>query len=205
MDLSVDQASDPKPIDFIKPKLNSAPSVGHNPNPKPSGHEVDPPIDQASNPKPIDFIKPKPNSAPSVSQNPNPKPSGHYKPKHKHKPALKRKPKKSQPLLTQSHTHPRSKFSSPVPPSHLFSPTPSIADSDQSDTMLSLTHMELTCTEKCPSVLDNSDASVTESMCSDASVDESLCSNGDVALQRDIQQIIHEHTDNVIKKWGNSE
>ena len=65
--------------------------------------------------------------------------------------------------------------------------------------------MELTCTEKCPSVLDNSDASVTESMCSDASVDESLCSDGDMALQRDIQRIIHEHTDNVIKKWGNYE
>jgi len=65
--------------------------------------------------------------------------------------------------------------------------------------------MEPTCTEKFPSVLDNSDASMTESMCSDASVDESLCSNGDVALQRDIQQIIHQHSDNVIKKWGNSE
>ena len=109
VDPSVNQASDLKPIDFIKPKLNSAPSVGHNPNPKPSGHEVDPSIDQASNPKPIDFIKPKPNSAPSVSQNPNPKPSGHYKPKHK--PAFKWKPKKSQPFLTQSQTHPRSKFS----------------------------------------------------------------------------------------------
>ena len=54
-------------------------------------------------------------------------------------------------------------------------------------------------------MLDNFDASVTESMCSDASVDESLCSDGDMALQRDIQRIIHEHTDNVIKKWGNYE
>ena len=71
--------------------------------------------------------------------------------------------------------------------------------------MLSLTHMELTCTETFLLVLDNSDASVTESMCFDAFVDESLCFDGDVALQRDIQQIIHEHTDNVIKKWGNSE
>ena len=62
-----------------------------------------------------------------------------------------------------------------------------------------------TCTEKFPSVLDNSDASMTESMCSNASMDESLCSNGDVALQRDIQRIIHQHFDNVIKKWGNSE
>ena len=54
-------------------------------------------------------------------------------------------------------------------------------------------------------MLDHSDASVTEFLCSDASVDESLCSDGDVALQRDIQRIIHEHTDNVIKKWGNFE
>ena len=52
--------------------------------------------------------------------------------------------------------------------------------------------------------LSNSDASVIESLCSEASVDESLCSDGDVALQRDIQRIIHEHIDNVIKKWGNS-
>ena len=76
--------------------------------------------------------------------------------------------------------------------------------SDKIDAELTLSHME-TCTEKFPSVLDNSDASMTESMCSNASVDESLCSNGDVALQRDIQRIIHQHFDNVIKKWGNSE
>ena len=54
-------------------------------------------------------------------------------------------------------------------------------------------------------MLDHSDASVMESLCSDASVDESLCFDGDVALQRDIQRIIYEHTNNVIKKWGNSE
>ena len=65
--------------------------------------------------------------------------------------------------------------------------------------------MELTCTEKLLSVINNSDASVAESLCSDASVDESLCSDVDVALQRDIQRIIHEQTNNVIKKWGNSE
>ena len=65
--------------------------------------------------------------------------------------------------------------------------------------------MEPMCTEKFLLVLDNSDASMTESMCSDASVDESLCSDGDVALQRDIQRIIHQHSDNIIKKWGNSE
>ena len=62
-----------------------------------------------------------------------------------------------------------------------------------------------TCTEKLLSVVNVSDASVAGFLCSDASVDESLCSEGDVALQRDIQQIIHEHSDNVIKKWGNSE
>ena len=65
--------------------------------------------------------------------------------------------------------------------------------------------MEPTCTEKLLSVPDNSDASVTESMSSDASVDESLCFDGDVVVKHNIQQIIHQHTDNVIKKWGNSE
>ena len=69
----------------------------------------------------------------------------------------------------------------------------------------SLTHLEPACTEDLLSVLGHSDASVTESMCSDASVDDSLCSDGDAVLHRDIQRIIHEHTDNVIKKWGNSE
>ena len=73
------------------------------------------------------------------------------------------------------------------------------------DALHSLTHLDPTCLEDLPLVLDHSDASMTESLCSDASVDESICSDGDVALQRDIQQIIHEHSDNVIKKWGNSE
>ena len=52
--------------------------------------------------------------------------------------------------------------------------------------MHSLTHLDLACPKDLPSVLDHSNASVTESLCSDASVDESMCSNGDVALQRDI-------------------
>jgi len=65
--------------------------------------------------------------------------------------------------------------------------------------------MVSTCTEKLLSVVNVPDASAAGSLCSDASIDESLCSEGDVALQRDIQRIIHEHSDNVIKKWGNSE
>ena len=73
------------------------------------------------------------------------------------------------------------------------------------DAVPTLTHMEPMCTEKFLSVLDNSEASVTESMSSDASMDKSFCSNDDVALQHNIQQIIHQHTNNVIKKWGNSE
>ena len=77
--------------------------------------------------------------------------------------------------------------------------------SDKSKAELTSTHMVPTCTEKLLSVVNVSDASVAGSLCSDASVDESLCSEGDVALQRDIQRIIHEHSDNVIKKWGNSE
>ena len=66
-----------------------------------------------------------------------------------------------------------------------------------------LTHIEPTCTKKLLLVPDNSDASVTESMSSNASVDESLCSDDDVALQRNIRQVLHQHTGNVIKKWGN--
>ncbi|KAF3944252.1 hypothetical protein CMV_029266 [Castanea mollissima] len=98
-----------------------------------------------------------------------------------------------------------------------------------------LSRLEPTSTEKFLSVPDNFEASVTESHYSDASVDESLCSDNEVdeslcsdnevdeslcsdneldeslysdnelALHRDIQRIIHEHTDNAIRKWGNSE
>ena len=77
--------------------------------------------------------------------------------------------------------------------------------SNKFEAKLTPRHMVLTCTEKLLSVVNVSNASVAGSLRSDASVDESLCSNGDVTLQRDIQQIIHEHSDNVIKKWGNSE
>ena len=62
---------------------------------------------------------------------------------------------------------------------------------------------------------DNSEASDTESLCSDATLEVSLssdatlevslCSDDEVDLQRNIQQIMHQHTDDVIKKWGNSE
>ena len=52
---------------------------------------------------------------------------------------------------------------------------------------------------------DNSEASDTESLSSDATLEVSLCSDDDVDLQRNIQQIMHQHTDDVIKKWGNSE
>ena len=111
----------------------------------------------------------------------------------------------SQPFLTHFPTLPHSNFSSKVNPSHLISSESSKAGTDKAGAMHSLTHLEPACTENFLSVLDNFDASMTESLCSDASVDESLCSDGDVALQRDIQLIINEHTDNVIKKWGNSE
>ena len=76
--------------------------------------------------------------------------------------------------------------------------------SDKSKAELTSTHMVPTCTEKLFLVVNASNAFVAGSLCSDASVDESLCSERDVALQRDIQRIIHEHSDNVIKKWGNS-
>ena len=63
----------------------------------------------------------------------------------------------------------------------------SIADPVTANALHSLTHLDLTCPEDLPSVLDHSDASVTESLCSNVFVDESMCSDGDVALQRDIQ------------------
>ena len=124
--------------------------------------------------------------------------------KSKHKPIYKWKPKPHQPFMSQYQTHPHSMYSSQAPPSHLFSSASSKPSSDKIDVELTLSHMEPTCTEKLLSVLNNSDASVTESMCFDACVDESLCFDGDVALQRDIQRIIHQHSD-VIKKWGNFE
>ena len=128
-----------------------------------------------------------------------PKPIDHNKPKHKL--VFKWQPKPPQPAipltLAQYQTHPHSKYSSQVPPSHLIT---SAATKTSLVGKLTLTHTELTCIEM---FLNNSDAFVTESLCSEASMDESLCSDGDVALQRDIQRIIHEHTDDVIKKWGN--
>ena len=151
-------------------------------------------------PKPIDYNKPKQKHVRSVGQVPNPKPIDHNKPKHK--PVFKWQPKPPQPTipltLAQYQTHPHSKYSSQVPPSHLIT---SATIETSLVGKLTPTDMEPTCTEM---FLSNSDASVIESLCSEASVDESLCSDGDVALQRDIQRIIHEHIDNVIKKWGNS-
>ena len=65
------------------------------------------------------------------------------------------------------------------------------------------------CSEQISSVPDNSEASVSEFLASNASSDtsleDSLCSDDDGDLQHNIQQIIHQHTDEVIKKWGNSE
>ena len=111
----------------------------------------------------------------------------------------------SQPSLSHFPTLPHSNFPSKVIPSHLISLESSKAGTDKAGALHSLTHLETACTEDLFSVLDHFDAFVTESLCSDTSVDESLCSDGDVSLQRYIQRIIHEHTDNVIKKWGNSE
>lgn len=57
------------------------------------------------------------------------------------------------------------------------------------------THFELIGTEM------TFDSAMAESICSD----KSPTSNCDKALQRDFQTILQEHTDIVIKKWGNSE
>ena len=60
-------------------------------------------------------------------------------------------------------------------------------------------------TDKLLSALDSSDASVSESLASDGSLNDSWCSDEDVDLHRNIQQIIQQHSDDVIRKWGNSE
>ena len=69
----------------------------------------------------------------------------------------------------------------------------------------SLTLLVPTSSEKPPSVRDSSEASDTESLSFDATLEVSLCSDDEVELQRNIQQIMHQHTDDVIKKRGNSE
>ena len=111
----------------------------------------------------------------------------------------------SQPYLPLFPMLPHSYSSLTIVPSHLISLESSIADPVVADALHLLTHLDPACPEDLPSILDHSDASMMESLCFDASMDESMCSDCDVALQRDIQQIIHEHSDNVIKKWGNSE
>ena len=69
----------------------------------------------------------------------------------------------------------------------------------------SLTHLVPTSFEKPPSVRDSSEASDIESLSSDATLEVSLCFDDEVELQRNFQKIMHQHTDDVIKKWGNSE
>ena len=69
-----------------------------------------------------------------------------------------------------------------------------------SDAVLPLTHMDPTGTDKLLLVLDSSDAFVTESMASDGSLNDSWCSDDDVDLHRNIQQIIQQHSDDVIRK-----
>ena len=197
MDSSLSQPSNPKPTDSFNPKH---PTVARHSTPKPF---------QASNPKHISNPKPKPISNPKPTQTrafrwPNTKPKAlpASNPKPNIKPIYKWKPKPHRPSLTQYLTHP---YSLQAPPTHPFSSAPSFTGSEMSDAVPFLTLMDLTCTEKLLSVLDNSEASVTESMSSDASLDESLCSDDDVDLQHNIQHIIHQHINDVIKKWGNSE
>ena len=144
----------------------------------------------------------------SVGQVPYPKPINNNKPKQKL--VFKWWPIPSRltipSIFAQNQTHPHSKPSLHVPLSHPNTSASTIASlvgSNKTDVEPTSTLMEPTRTEKLLLVINNSYASVDEFLCYDASVDESLCSNGDVALQRDIQRIIHEHTDNVIKKWGN--
>ena len=228
VDLSVGLVLNPKPIVYnkpihnLKPNHKSLPSADPFPNPKP--FDLFKP-----KPKPILKWKPKPSwpsltkhrtyphslypSQPSSSQLqtlPHPKLSLQANPSHLSSleastAVCANSVASSQPSLPLFLTLPHSFSSSKVIPSHLISSESSITGSVKAGALHSLTHLEPACTEDPLLVLNHSNASVTESLCSDASVDESLCSDGDVALQRDIQRIIHEHTDNVIKKWGNFE
>ena len=143
----------------------------------------------------------------SVGQVPYPKPINNNKPKQKL--VFKWQSIPSQPtipsIFAQNQTHPHSKAflaCSFLSPKYFGINNSFFVGSDKTDVEPTSTHIELTCTEKLLSVINNSDAFVDEFLCSDAYMDESLCSDGDVALQCDIQRIIHEHTDNVIKKWG---
>ena len=117
--------------------------------------------------------------------NPPPKPNSNYNPKHKT--LLKWQPKPSHPTIPLNNyylTHPHSKHSSQVPPSHpttSASTSASLVGSDMSEAIFTSTHMASRCTEKLLLVVNFSDASVAGSLCSDAFVDESLCSEGDVA------------------------
>ena len=175
--------SKPKPIPNPKPKPISNPKPKQTfgwSNSKPKDHTV-------SNPKP-------PNTKPNILPASNPKPN--------RKPIFKWKPKAHRPSLSHYLTHPHS---SQAPPSLPFSSAPSVMGNVRSDSLPLLTHLAPTCSEKLLSVRDNSEASNTESLSSDATLEVSLCSDDDVDLQRNIQQIIHQHTDDVIKKWGNSE
>ena len=103
---------------------------------------------------------------PSVGQVPN-----LYNNKPKQKPVFKWQPRPYQPripsILAQNQTHPHSKPSSHVPLSHpniLASTIASLVGSNKTEVEPTPTHMEPTCTKKLLSVINNSDASVEESL-----------------------------------------
>ena len=65
------------------------------------------------------------------------------------------------------------------------------------------------CSEMILSEINDSNGTVYESLCSNVSVETfsglEPTHDGDAALQCDIQRILQEHIDNIIKKWENSE
>ena len=65
------------------------------------------------------------------------------------------------------------------------------------------------CTEMILSEINDSNGTVDESLCSNVFVEifsgSEPTDDGYATLQCDIQRILQEHIDNIIKKWGNSE
>ena len=210
------------PSNFFKPKQPSVSQL-HTAKPcsnlQPNSYQ---PIQNITKPKPISNSKPKPTSFTKPKPSPNPKVfPGTRKTRFTYPPCSdppKAKPSVANPKPNNNYkwkpktlrSHILTLHPSPHPsPSLPSSSSSSVLGSENSDTVLSSTHMLPMCSEQVSSVPDNSEASVSESLASEASSDtsseDSLCSDDDGDVQRNIQQIIHQHTDEVIKKWGNSE
>ena len=224
----VTQSPKPKP-NYTNPRPTSRSSQPiletHSPKPKPTS---DPKPIPHSYTNPITTVKPKntvnlksgPNihfsHAAKANSAPNPKPNN-----------LIWKPKPLRPNLLPSQSPlPVSQLSTSLPSSSSFS----VLRDENSDVELSATSqlpmssvVELSSTlelpkssdqlysvpatsDACASVtsVSDDDASATSDS-SDSSSEISMNSEDDGELQSSIRQILHQHSDEIIRKWGNSE